>query len=63
MWHVITFDKDLSDDKIVRLGEQGHFFYLMDNSETYQRCINHIGMKEYVRPLSKFIFDIKDNTK
>lgn len=63
LWHVITFDKDLSDDKIVRLGEQGHFFYLMDNSETYQRCINHIGMKEYVRPLSKFIFDIKDNTK
>lgn len=30
LWHIITYDKDLSDDKIVRLGEQGQIFYLMD---------------------------------
>lgn len=29
LWHIITFDKDLSDDKIVRLGEQGQIFYIM----------------------------------
>ena len=63
LWHIITYDKDLSDDKIVRLGEQGQIFYLMDNSETYQKCSNHIGMKAYVRPLSKFIYDIRDTIK
>lgn len=63
LWHIITYDKDLSDDKIVRLGEQGQIFYLMDSSETYQRCSQHIGMKDYVRPLSKLISDIKGNIK
>ena len=63
LWHIITYDKDLSDDKIVRLGEQGQIFYLMDNSETYQKCSNHIGMKNYVRPLSRFILDIRNIIK
>lgn len=63
LWHVITYDKDLSDDKIVRLGEQGQIFYLMDSSETYQRCIKHVGMKNYVRPLSGLISDIRNNIK
>lgn len=45
LWHIITYDKDLSDDKIVRLGEQGQIFYLMDNSEIYQKCVKHVGMK------------------
>ncbi len=63
LWHIITYDKDLSDDKIVRLGEQGQIFYLMDNSETYIKCINHVGMKNYVRPLSQLIPDIRNNMK
>ena len=63
LWHIITYDKDLSDDKIVRLGEQGQIFYLMDNSEVYQRCANHAGMKNYVRPLSHLISDIRSNIK
>lgn len=63
LWHIITYDKDLSDDKIVRLGEQGQIFYLMDHSETYQRCVKHIGMANYVRPLSKLIADIRNNLK
>ena len=63
LWHIITYDKDLSDDKIVRLGEQGQIFYLMDNSETYKKCIKHIGMKNYVRPLSNLISDIRNNIK
>lgn len=61
LWHIITFDKDLSDDKIVRLGEQGQIFYLMDDSEVYKRCSSHIGMKNYVRPLSNLISDIRAN--
>ncbi|MEZ3426167.1 MAG: hypothetical protein K1W13_02005 [Lachnospiraceae bacterium] len=61
LWHIITFDKDLSDDKIVRLGEQGQIFYLMDESEIYKKCSSHIGMKNYVRPLSGLIGDIRAN--
>lgn len=61
LWHLITYDKDLTDDKIVRLGEQGQIFYLMDNSKTYKRCHSHPGMKNYVRPLSQLISDIRKN--
>lgn len=63
LWHIITYDKDLSDDKIVRLGEQGQIFYLMDSSDTYQKCVNHVGMNNYVRPLSNIISDIRNNIK
>lgn len=63
LWHIITYDKDLSDDKIVRLGEQGQIFYLMDSSGIYKRCSEHIGMKNYVRPLSNIISDIRGNIK
>ena len=59
LWHLITFDKDLSDDKIVRLGEQGQIFYLPDTSETYKKCSEHLGMKNYVRPLKNFVDDIR----
>lgn len=59
LWHLTTYDRDLSDDKIVRLGEQGQIFYLLDTSETYIRCSQHPGMKDYVRPLSRLIDDIK----
>ncbi|MCI8805279.1 MAG: hypothetical protein HFE59_05185 [Clostridiales bacterium] len=61
LWHLITYDKDLTDDKIVRLGEQGQIFYLMNESETYKKCSSHIGMKSYVRPLSQLISDIRKN--
>ena len=60
IWHLITFDKDLSDDKIVRLGEQSQIFYLPETSETYKRCSMHPGMKNYVRPLNNFVGDIKN---
>lgn len=62
LWHLITFDKDLSDDKIVRLGEQGQIFYLPSTSETYKKCSEHVGMKDYVRPLNNFISDIRKLT-
>ena len=59
LWHLITYDNDLSDDKIVRLGEQGQIFYLLDSSEKYLKCSAHPGMKNYVRPLSNLIYDIR----
>lgn len=63
LWHLITYDKDLTDDKIVRLGEQGQIFYLMDSSDVYKRCSIHTGMKGYVRPLSGLISDIRKNIR
>lgn len=63
LWHLITYDKDLSDDKIVRLGEQGQIFYLMDTSGVYKRCAAHPGMMSYVRPLSGLIADIRVNMR
>lgn len=63
LWHLITFDNDLSDDKIVRLGEQGQIFYLPESSGTYKKCSEHPGMKNYVRSLKNFVSDIKKLTK
>lgn len=58
IWHLITYDRDLSDDKITMLGQQRQIFYLSDNSERYKYASQHVGMKDYVRPLSQLIDDI-----
>ncbi len=59
VWHLMTYDEDLSDEKIVTLGEQGHVFYLRDDSRKLKNAAGHIGMNQYVRPISSFIDDIK----
>ena len=58
IWHLITYDRDLSDDKITMLGQQRQIFYLADTSERYKYASQHVGMKDYVRPLSQLIDDI-----
>ena len=58
IWHLLTYDRDLSDDKITMLGQQRQIFYLMDDSQRYITAKSHIGMSEYVRPLSSLIDDI-----
>lgn len=58
IWHLITYDRDLSDDKITMLGQQRQIFYLSDTSERYKFASQHVGMKDYVRPLSQLIDDI-----
>lgn len=59
IWHLITYDEDLSDEKLTLLGGQRHVFYLRDDSRRLLHARNHIGMKEYVRPISQFIDDVK----
>jgi len=59
IWHLITYDRDLSDDKITMLGQQRQVFYLADESPIYKHAKEHIGMRNYVRPLSQLIDDIK----
>lgn len=58
IWHLTTYDRDLSDEKITSLGGKRHIFYLSDDSPIYNNAKNHIGMKDYVRPLSQLIDDI-----
>ncbi len=59
LYHIFVFDEDLSDDKLTQLGGQRHIFYLPDESRKLKHAVNHIGLKSYVRPMSKLIKDIK----
>lgn len=63
IYHIITYDEDLSDDKLTLLGGLRHIFYLPDNSRRLEYAKNHIGLKDYVRPMSKFVEDIKAQLK
>ena len=63
IWHLVTYDKDLSDDKLTMLGQQRQVFYLDDNSDRYKYASEHVGMKDYVRPLSQFISDVRREQK
>ena len=60
LYHVFVYDEDLSDEKISRLGGQRHIFYLPDDSRIFKSANKHIGLKDYVRPMSKFIADIRN---
>lgn len=62
LWHLITYDRDLSDDKITEMGSHRAVLYLPDDSERYLSAKNHPGMKDYVRPLSQVINDLKQVT-
>jgi hypothetical protein len=59
IFHVLTYDEDLSDDKLTLLGSQRHIFYLPDESRKYLLAAKHIGLKDYVRPMSQFISDLR----
>jgi len=63
IFHVVTFDEDLSDDKLTLLGEQRQIFYLPDNSRRLKYASEHVGLKNYVRPISQLINDIKKELK
>ncbi len=61
IWHLITYDNDLSDDKILKLGEQGQIFYLPNTSETYKKCLADSNIKNYIRPLNLLIENIRNS--
>ncbi|HCI55036.1 MAG TPA: hypothetical protein PLN06_09365 [Bacteroidales bacterium] len=63
IFHVVTFDEDLSDEKLTLLGEQRQIFYLPDNSRRLKYASEHVGLKNYVRPISQFINDIRKEIK
>ena len=59
VWHLITYDKDISDDKLTMLGQQRQIFYLDESNERYKSAFAHKGMTDYVRPLSGLIADLR----
>jgi hypothetical protein len=63
VYHIITFDEDLSDDKIALLGRQRHIFYLPDKSRILKRAKKNIGLRDYVRPISQLIRDLRIELK
>jgi len=63
IFHVVTYDEDLSDDKLTLLGEQRQIFYLPDNSRRLKHACQHVGLKNYVRPISQLINDIRKELK
>lgn len=63
IFHVVTFDEDLSDDKLTLLGEQRQIFYLPDHSRRLKYASEHVGLKNYVRPISQLINDIRKELK
>ncbi len=60
LWHLITYDRDLSDDKLTEMGSHHALFYLPDNSPRYLSSSSHSGMSKYVRPMTSFIKDLKE---
>lgn len=63
LWHLITYDRDLSDDKITEMGSHRAILYLPDNSERYKIAKIHPGMRDYVRPMTQFASDLKHETQ
>lgn len=59
IFHVVTYDEDLTDEKLASLGSQRHIFYLPDKSRRLEYAAVHVGLKDYVRPISELINDIK----
>lgn len=59
IYHIVTFDEDLSDDKLALLGAHRHVFYLPDSSRILKHASEHIGLSGYVRPISSLINDLK----
>lgn len=59
IWHLVTFDEDLSDDKLALLGGMRHIFYLRDDSRRLIAAKQNVGLRDYVRPMSSFINDLR----
>jgi hypothetical protein len=58
IYHIVTYDEDLSDDKLALLGSLRHIFFLPDNSRRLKYASGHIGLKDYVKPISSLIDNI-----
>ena len=61
IWHIVTYDADVTDNKVTDLGRDRQYFYFMDDSPRYADFRSEPGTANLVRPLSRLIQDIRDN--
>jgi hypothetical protein len=59
LWHVITYDRDLSDDKIAEIGAFKGVLYLPDESPRFKSATQNPKLRNFVRPLSRFVADLR----
>lgn len=59
LWHAVTFDRDLSDNKLQEIGTHRGIVYLPDDSERFRSASTNPRIKAFVRPLTHFISDLK----
>jgi hypothetical protein len=62
LWHVITYDRDLSDDKIREIGNFRGVLYLADDSQRFTSAREDTSIRNYIRPLSHFVDDLRNET-
>ncbi len=55
IWHLITYERDLSENKIIEMGEHRCTIYLPDSSLKLKKP----SVQSYVRPMSSFVSDIR----
>lgn len=60
VYHIVTYDDDLSDDKLTLLGSLRHILFLPDNSRRLKYASEHVGLKDYVKPISSLIDIIQE---
>jgi hypothetical protein len=60
LWQVLVYDRDLSDDKIEAMGRYNWIFYLPDESEKFGSASHSPRLERYVRPLSRFVRDLRE---
>lgn len=59
IYHIVTFDEDLSDEKLSLLGSLRHIFFLPDHSRRLKNASINVGLKEYVKPISSLITSLR----
>lgn len=59
-WHVITYPGDLSKPKVAAIGESRGVVYVPDESHFYHTYSQDPEISRFLRPMSRFIDDLKD---
>lgn len=62
IWHIVTYESDISENKARAMGEARGRIYLRDGSPTYD-SLQQTDVADFVHPLSNFVSDLRDETR
>lgn len=60
VWHLITYDRDLTEDKVRTLAAQGHKFFVPDDSSRLKEFSKNKLLAPSVLPLSTFVAEARE---